>query len=665
MAARSAAALFAPRIAPTDGYVHEHLGAGGTFAQAFPGYQVREGQLALASAIDSAIVDRAALIGSAPCGVGKSVAYLLPAIRNAVARGQKVVVVTANIALQEQLISKDLPMLRDLLPWTFSWAIAKGRGNYLCLNKFREEQLIDLRLNQTEADQWNEVKRWAETTAEGDLSELPFEPLASVRQRFTTSTDDCHGKSCDDYGDCHAVKARLRYQAAEIVVTNYHLFFTEMVLRQETGGEPVLLPDWTVAIFDECHKAADIARDFFGFTITPGSARWGARLLAPKNSKTPEINPLLKAQIDAAADDFFHALRVYAQSPDYKARITKPGAVDCSELAGLLDQARDEYERVAESDVGEDVRGKLRRAARRCELTATNIRAAMTLALPEKVTYFIEEDAKGRVTLRAKLISVNEVLREDLFGLGKAVVMTSATITTGGKFDYAKRELGCEDAREISVDSPFDYERNALLVVPRDMPDPTDKRIPRDEYTKACARRLVETVFAADGRTLGLFTSYRALDEAHRALLASGWNGRVLRHGDAPRTQLIREFKEDVRSVLLGTDSFWEGVDVPGESLSCVVIDRLPFPTPDDPVLDAVSASFFEWSIPRAVLKFVQAFGRLIRTINDRGVVVCLDRRICDKPYGRQFIHSLPYGLRVSRDFQDVARFLARAGAAA
>ena len=192
----------------------------------------------------------------------------------------------------------------------------------------------------------------------------------------------------------------------------------------------------------------------------------------------------------------------------------------------------------------------------------------------------------------------------------------------------------------------------------------TDRRISREAYNEACAAKLVETVFAAEGRTLGLFTSFKALDLAHRALLASGWQGRILRHGDAPRTQLIREFKEDVRSVLLGTSSFWEGVDVPGESLSCVVIDRLPFPTPDDPVLDAVSAfnpnTFQEWSIPRAVLAFTQAFGRLIRTRTDRGVVVCLDRRICDKPYGRQFRNALPRTLRLSRDFADVARFLAK-----
>lgn len=658
------------RAVAQDGYIDEHLGPGGTFAQAFSGYQVREGQLALAKAIHATITDEGALLGQAPTGTGKSVAYLLPAIRSAIAKGKKIVVVTANIALQEQLVGKDLPMLRELLPWPFTWALAKGRGNYLCLDRFQEEQFIQLRSSAAEADQWNEVQQWAQLTTHGDLSELPFEPLASVRQRFTTSTDDCHGKACPSYNECFALKARRAYQAAEIVVTNYHLFFTEMVLRRESNGEPVLLPDWTVAIFDEGHRAPDIAREYFGFRITGGAVRWGARLLAPKNSKTPVINELLKAKIDAAADDYFDRLRVFGQSPDYRARITQLEAVNASELLGLLGEACDEYERTAKSDVGEDVRGKLRRAQRRCSILQHNIGAATDLWQPERFAYFIEEDAKGRVALCSKLIDVSEVLRTELFGLPhKSVIITSATIKTGDSFDYAAREFGCEDAREIDVESPFDFARNALLVVPRDMPDPTDKRLPREAYTQACATRFVETVFAAEGRTLGLFTSYRALDEAHRALLASGWEGRVLRHGDAPRTQLIREFKQDVRSVLLGTESFWEGVDVPGESLSCVVIDRLPFPTPDDPVLDAVSAvnpnSFFEWSIPRAVLKFTQAFGRLIRTRADRGVVVCLDRRVCDKPYGRQFIKSLPRGLRVSRDFGDVARFLGTGAGAA
>lgn len=654
----------APVIPP---YIADTLGPTGSFAAAFPGYEARSSQLDLAAMIDKAIVDRRNLLGQAPTGTGKSVAYLLPAIRNAVANGARVVVVTANIALQEQLVGKDLPMLQSLLPWPFTFALAKGRGNYLCLDRFKDEQLITLSASRPdEARQWREIEQWASLTSTGDLSELPFEPTSAVRMRCTTTTDDCHGKSCASYGDCHAVKARLSYQAAQVIVTNYHLFFTELQLRRETKS-PVLLPDWQVVIFDEAHKAPDIARDFFGFEITVGKLRHAGRLLAPKNDKTPQIDERLKAQLDVEASDFFDRLRVYAQSPEYKARITRPDVVDARPLLSVLHEVVDAYEQVMKSDVGTEVRGKLERAQRKATILADNIECAMKLWAPEKNVYFVQEDHSGRVSLCAKLIHVGASFQRELYKPGVTIAAVSATLTTGGNFSFAADEFGMTDKHQglqIEVESPFDYRENALLVVPRDMPDPTDKKLPREAYNQACARRFTETVHVVEGRTLGLFTSFKALDEAHRTLLASGWQGRVLRQGEAPRTQLIREFKEDVRSVLLGTDSFWEGVDVPGESLSCVVIDRLPFPTPDDPVLDAVSAirgkeAFFEWSIPRAVIKLTQGFGRLIRTRTDRGVVVVLDRRITDKSYGSAFLRSLPFDLRVSRDFADVGRFLA------
>lgn len=646
-------------------YILRTLGPEGTFADAFPGYEAREAQLDLSAMIDKAISVKRNLLGQAPTGTGKSIAYLVPAIRSAVATGKSVIVVTANIALQEQLVGKDLPMLQKLLPWPFTFALAKGRGNYLCRDKFAEEQLITIGTSRPEERrQWEEITQWAMLTETGDLSELPFEPTSAVRARCTTSTDDCHGKSCASYTDCHAVKARLRYQNANVIVTNYHLFFTEVQLRRETKN-PVLLPDWQVVIFDEAHKAPDIARDFFGFEVTPGKLRHAGRLLAPKNDKTPVIDEELKARLDVETEDFFQQLRLFAQSPEYKARITKTDCVDASVLLSTLREVVDAYERVIQSDVGMEVRGKLERAQRKAEILGSNIDCAMRLYAPEKHAYFVQEEANGRVQLCCKLIHVGDAFKNELYKPNVSFCAVSATLTTSGNFDFARDEFGMTDPIEIEVDSPFDYEKNALLVVPRDMPDPTDKRVPREEYTRACARRLVDSVIAAEGRTLGLFTSYRALDEAHRALLASGWQGRVLRQGDAPRTQLIREFKADVRSVLLGTDSFWEGVDVPGESLSCVVIDRLPFPTPDDPVLDAVTAirgreAFYEWSVPRAAIKLTQGFGRLVRTKLDRGVVVVLDRRITDKPYGGAFTRSLPFGLRISRDFGDVARFLAR-----
>jgi ATP-dependent DNA helicase DinG len=381
--------------------------------------------------------------------------------------------------------------------------------------------------------------------------------------------------------------------------------------------------------------------------VTAGAVRWAGRLL----SKTG--NAKLGDKLGTEADRFFDRLVAYRRSPAYKTRLRQPHVVAWSELCSTLRAAAGAYTAASEAATDSDERGELRRSLRRAETLAEQIESAMTLA-DEGSVYFIEEDTKGRATLSAKPIEVADRLRQTLFDQTHSVTITSATLSTGGSFDYVARELGVSAPREIIAETPFRWDEQALLIVPDGMPEPNDPSFPA-----AVASIFAEIIDLARGRTLGLFTSYRNLNATYQRIAGNGH--RVLKQGDMPRTALIDEFRRDIGSVLLGTESFWAGVDVPGESLSCVVIDRLPFPTPDDPVLDAITERDRNWfrnySVPRAVIAFKQGFGRLIRTTTDRGVVVVLDRRIVTKPYGRLFVQSLPDVLK-SRRLDSVRRFL-------
>lgn len=630
-------------------YIEEVFGATGYLAKKFSGYTPRPGQVALARAVDAAIRDGEHLMAEGPTGTGKSIGYATPATYHAAHGGKRVVIATANIALQEQLVRKDLPLLAEVLPWKFTFALLKGKNNFLCLDRFYEAESkgeLELYDDPADAERQRAIIDWARATKTGDVSELPFEPPSRLWRRFSVSADDCKDADCHFYEECHAVRARAAAAEASVVVTNYHILFAHLQVKEATG-EDLVLPPFDIAILDEGHKAADIARDFFGFRITAGAMRWVGRLL----SKTGGAKPADK--LSTETERFFDRLLALRRSPTYRTRLRHADAVPWSTLHGALREAASAYAAASEETTDIDLRGELRRALRRAETLAGQLEAAMTLADAGSV-YFIEEDVKGRATLCAKPIEVADQLRRTLFDETHSVTVTSATLTTGGSFDYIARELGVDRPREVVAESPFQWNEQAVLVVPEGMPEPNDPSFPA-----AVASTFAEIIDLARGRTLGLFTSYRNLNATYQRVTGNGH--RVLKQGDMPRSALIEEFRRDVGSVLLGTESFWAGVDVPGESLSCVVIDRLPFPTPDDPVLDAITERDRSWfttySVPRAVIAFKQGFGRLIRTTTDRGVVVVLDKRIVTKPYGRLFVQSLPDVLK-SRRLDSIRRFL-------
>jgi ATP-dependent DNA helicase DinG len=641
---------------------------GGYLSRVRSDYQRRAGQVQMAEAVEAGISGTAAdrVVGErlttfvqAPTGTGKSIALLVPAIFHAVHNAKRAIYVTANIALQEQLIMKDLPSLREALPWRFDFALAKGINNYLCLRTFEKNagETSFLGLGDAEADkQWPKVVQWAKTTALGDFSELPFELHQKVRLKIATTSDDCIGKKCKQYDQCHAIRARRAMQKASIVVTNYHLFFADLQIRINKGQG--VLPAHDVVILDELHASADIARDFLGFRLTIGMIRWVMRPLAGMGKdRFPGISPKLAARANLEAERFFDKLAIYEKSDKYRARLRQPDSVDPSQLISVLIEAATTLVSAATLHAYsvEDTQ-EIQNCADRCLKFSAQLRAAATLDHPGEWVYFIEPSG-NQVALVGKPIDVAPLLRAHLFNGTKSVIGASATLTVGGSFDYVREDLGADKATMVTVPSPFDWATNALLVVPAGLPEPTDPSFPG-----AAAEAVVELVRAARGRTLVLSTSTKNLHRFRDRLLEEKFPFRIFAQGDAPRTELLRQFRDDVSSVLVGTSSFWEGVDVPGESCSLVIIDRIPFETPNDPVLDAITARtrnwFMTYMVPRAAIDFAQGAGRLLRTTTDRGVVALLDRRIVSKPYGRIFQRALPEGVRLSRDVADVAEFL-------
>ena len=670
-------------IPSADRYLRAVFDHNGYLAAEFEGYKLRRGQVALARAVDRAIRregNRGHLIAEGPTGTGKSLAYLVPATYHAATEGSTVVVATANIALQEQLTEKDLPLLQKILPWKLEFALLKGIGNFLCLDELEDFCDTQAQLKFAEHSRDDRAARiieWAEETATGDRNELPFEPGA-LWSKFSTSSDDCMKDKCKHSSRCFALAAQRRAKQANVIVTNYHLLFADILVQMKTDGMVRVIPPYSVAIFDEAHKAPDIARNFFGFRFT---ARGISRCIRKRvaTEKKEGIARGIWESIEGRANEFFFELGDYYRSKSYKTRLKQPCPV--SSWKPLVEELHYAHESMAGVALRLDTEIKkgalfeeqrkdyearkrvLELGIRQCKEYEGGIFAAMHLKEEPDAVYFIEEDRKANVALVCKTVDVAPILREQLFEKINSVTLTSATLATNGDFSYIEKETGApkDDTCTLIAETPFSHEQS-LLIVPGadDIPLPTD----REAYPEAVPEVVEKIVKLAHGRTLALFTSYKNLRASAEWLRGASLPYQILVQGERPRTQLLAEFKEDESSVLLGTESFWAGVDAPGPTLSCVIIDRLPFPTPDDPVLDAISAHddrwFFTYSIPRAQIQLKQGAGRLIRSVSDRGVIVVLDRRIIEKSYGASFMRSLPRMMR-SRVLDNVYAFLEQA----
>jgi ATP-dependent DNA helicase DinG len=629
---------------------------GGPLATQIPGYGVRPQQLELARAILQAIERDAVLVAEAGTGTGKTLAYLAPALL----AGGKVIVSTGTKTLQDQLYDRDLPAVRAALAAGAVPALLKGRANYVCLHRL-ERALGEARLgSREEAAQLRRIERFAASTASGDRADLPDVPDdAPVWQHATSTRENCLGQECPRYKDCFVMKARRSALAADVVVINHHLFFADVVLRDEGVAE--LLPACNTLIFDEAHQLPDTARLFFGESVSTGrliELSRDARLeLRAAGGAAPEFDAMA-GRVDKAARDLRLAFDAdgarlgWAQAqarPQFGSALAALEAALSGFAAALGAQA--------ERSEG------LASCARRAEEARTTLAQLVAAQGAEQVRWV--EVFGHALQLHLTPLSSAGLFRRQVEEQPRTWIFTSATLSVGEDFSHFKGELGLEQAAAHAWPSPFDFERQALLYVPRDMPaDPNDPA-----FTEAVVNAALPVLQASQGRAFLLFTTLRALRRAHE-LLRERVDYPLLVQGTGSRSELLQRFRELGNAVLLGSASFWEGVDVRGEALSLVVIDKLPFAPPDDPVLaariEALRARggnpFTEFQLPQAILQLKQGAGRLIRDAADRGVLMLCDPRLYSRPYGRLVRGSLP-PMKQTRELAEVREFFARIAA--
>jgi len=659
--------------------LYQFFAPGGVLSHTHPAYEFRRGQLQMAQAVEQALEEKRHLIVEAGTGTGKTLAYLLPVIRS----GKRVIISTGTKNLQEQLFYKDVPFLEQALygreqqaPRSarndkasggvgLSVCYMKGRNNYLCRKKLYDLTDQPVLSGLEEIEQYRAIAAWEKTTSTGDRAELAELPEASLLwHKLDARAEACIGQKCSQWDRCFITEMRRRAMETDIIIVNHHLFFADLSIKLQAEGAPDagILPDAAAVVFDEAHELEDVAGSYFGISVSNLRVEELARDL--ENSL--QHNRLLSVALSGALGSLRERSQLFfSVLPPGEGRFafeTRREFLEENgdEFLGLnqaLTRLAGELEGLPQKP--EEVSSFVRRAQE------IQVQLAFVLESEDRNTVFwIERRGKGlsprrqrdtektgeksqgrqNVFLQATPIDVGPILRQCLWSKLDCAVLTSATLAVGGGFEYIRQRLGLEHAREAVLPSHFDYESQALLYVPPDLPDP---RTP--QFAAKAADRIRELLEITRGRAFVLFTSYAQMNEIHQRLLGEV-EFPVLRQGDAPKSALLEEFRLTPNAVLFATSSFWQGVDVQGEQLSCVIIDRLPFAVPSDPVVaarvKAIDAeggnAFFQYQVPAAVITLKQGFGRLIRSLHDRGLLVLLDNRILKKQYGRVFVESLP-----------------------
>ncbi|MGB6383855.1 MAG: ATP-dependent DNA helicase [Terriglobales bacterium] len=668
---------------PAAGFsLYQFFAPGGLLSKTHPAYEFRRGQLQMAQAVEEALEEKRHLIVEAGTGTGKTLAYLLPVIRS----GKRVIISTGTKNLQEQLFFKDVPALeRALFPdgdHKLSVCYMKGRNNYLCRKKLIDLTDQPVLSGLEEIEHYRAIAAWEKTTQTGDRAELAELPEASALwHKLDARADTCLGQKCKEYERCFITEMRRHAAESDIIIVNHHLFFADLSIKLEAEGAPDagVLPECGAVIFDEAHELEDIAGNYFGISVSnlrmDELTRDVEHLLQREKLYTPQMSEAIQS-VRERSQLFFSLLPANEGrfAFDSRREFLEENGEEFIALNQSLNRLGAELEQLPQKPE------EVFTLARRAQQLQVQLGFVMENEDPNTVFWIerrgfrgpggnrrklsssaaAESSAGGRtnVFLQATPIEVGQILRECLWSKLETSVLTSATLAVGGGFDYIRGRLGLDHARELIVPSHFDYESQAILYVPPNLPDPRTPQFAGE--AAGVIRRLLEIT---RGRAFVLFTSYAQMNEIYDRLLGE-LDFPMLKQGDAPKSALLEEFRITPHAVLFGTSSFWQGVDVQGEQLSCVIIDRLPFAVPSDPVVaarvKAIDAgggnAFFEYQVPSAVITLKQGFGRLIRSLHDRGLLALLDNRILKKQYGRVFVESLPRYSRTT-DLRKVEEF--------